>query len=188
MTAGSLPPRHTLPRDFTIPALPGLGLTWYDRGPRYWARRIGMSLMWVIVLAIIGGIDTGLFSAISLSSRTGFDVFIAIDAALSAAALAWVAVRTVQRWNLTTLPGRAAPPNFRFGHGWAGQLLSSLAQLGYWLLVLVAAVALLVCPGLFIALFLSSLLPETLSERRTRLWVADQLRERGFLTQTGGSA
>lgn len=179
MTARSLPPRPTLPRDVIIPALPGLGLTWYDRGPRYWARRVGLSLMWLIVLAIIAAFDSGLFSSIRRSSRTGFDVFIAIDALLSAGLVAWVAVRTVQRWNVARLPTRPTRPSFRFGPGPAGQLLSNLAQFGYLLLVLVGAAALLVCPGLFIALFVSSLLPETPTERQTRLWMAERLRERG---------
>lgn len=46
------------------------------------------------------------------------------------------------------------------------------------LLVLVCAAAFLVFPGMFIALFLSSLLPETPTERHTRLWMAERLRER----------
>jgi hypothetical protein len=179
MTAGSLPPRHTLPRDVIIPALPGLGLTWYDRGPGYWARRAGLTLMWLFVLTITGAFDSGLFSAIRQSSQTGFDVFIVIDALLSAGLVAWVAVRTVQRWNVAGLPARPARPVFRFGRGPAGQLLSSLAQFGYMLLVLVCAAAFLVFPGMFIALFLSSLLPETPTERHTRLWMAERLRERG---------
>jgi len=178
MTAGSLPPRRTLPRDVIIPALPGLGLTWYDRGPPYWARRVGLSLMWLIVLAIIGAFDSGLFSAMRQSSRTGFDVFIAIDALLSAGVVVWIAVRTVQRWNVAKPPTRPTRPIFRFGHGPSGQLLSSLAQFGYLLLVLVGVGALLVCPGLFIAMFLLSLLPETPAERQTRLWVAERFRER----------
>jgi hypothetical protein len=33
-SAARLPPRIALRRDVEIPVLPGLGLTWYDRGPR----------------------------------------------------------------------------------------------------------------------------------------------------------
>jgi hypothetical protein len=188
MTAGSLPPRHTLPRDVIVPALPGLGLTWYDRGPEYWPRRLVLSLMWLVILAIIGAFDSGLFSAMRQSSRTGFDVFITIDALLSAGVVAWIAVRTVQRWNVAKPPTRPARPVFRFGPGLAGQLLSSLAQLGFLLLVFAGAVAFLICPGLFIAMFALSLLPETPTERQTRLWVAEQLNERGLAAQPDGSA
>ena len=42
--AASLPPRGALPRDVDIPALPGVGITWYGRGGGYWARRVLMSL------------------------------------------------------------------------------------------------------------------------------------------------
>ena len=34
----SLPPRSALPRDVDIPALPGVGITWYDPGGKYWPR------------------------------------------------------------------------------------------------------------------------------------------------------
>jgi cytochrome b561 len=184
--ARSLPRRLTLPRDVEIPALPGLGVTWYDRGAAYWARRAGMSLMWAFVLAIIAAIDSGLFGSIRQSSRTGFDVFIAIDAVLCAALLAWMAVRMAQNWNVAKPPGRAAMPSFAFGRGPARQLLGCLAQLGFFLLIPVSAFVLLVFPGLFIALFLGSLLPETLTERQARLLVAEQLRERGLMPETGG--
>jgi hypothetical protein len=47
-SAVRLPPRSALRRDVEIPVLPGLGLTWYDRGPRYWARRAGLTFMWAL--------------------------------------------------------------------------------------------------------------------------------------------
>ena len=47
------------------------------------------------------------------------------------------------------------------------------------LAVLTAAVVFLFCPALVLALFLMSLLPETLLERQARLWVAGRLRECG---------
>ena len=182
---GSLPARNTLPGDVDIPVLPGLGLTWYDRGTSYWVRRVGLSLMWLIALTVIAGIDTGLFGAMRQSSQTGFDVFILIDATLSAALLVWAAVRTVRRWNVARPPARLVQPVFRFGPGPAARLLSGLAQFGYWLLILVVAFALLVFPGLFIALFLTSLLPETLDERQARLWLIKRLHQSGLVPQTG---
>jgi hypothetical protein len=179
--AGALPSRHALPPDVHVPVLPGLGLVWYDRGARYWTRRAGLSLLWLVVLALVGGFDTGLFSALRSSSRTGFEVFIAIDAVLTVALLAWFCVRTARRWNVARLPARASQPRFRFGTGWSGQLLSGLAQLGWILLMFACAIGLLVFPGLIIALFLMSLMPQTLPERQARLWLAARLRERGHL-------
>jgi hypothetical protein len=180
----SLPACHTLPRDVLIPRLPGLGQTWYDHRPGYWPRRIGMSLLWAIVLAILASIDAGLFGSIRSSSRTGFDVLAVIDALATLALLAWFAVRTVQHWNVAALPQRARHPVPRFGRGWTGQILSSLVQLGWILLVLICAIALLFFPGIFIAMFLMSLMPETPTERQARLWMAGQLRERGYLEPT----
>jgi hypothetical protein len=48
-----------------------------------------------------------------------------------------------------------------------------------------AAVVFLFCPALALALFLMSLLPETLPERQARLWVAGQPREGGHGTPAG---
>lgn len=39
------PPRSELPSRVTIKPLPLVGTTWYERGVRYWARRIGIGLM-----------------------------------------------------------------------------------------------------------------------------------------------
>jgi hypothetical protein len=133
-----------------------------------------MSLMWAIVLTLIGLIDWGMFGAIRRSSPMAFDVLAAIDAAVTVAVLAWFAVRTAQRWNVAKLPGRPSAPVFRFGKGWTGNLLSSLAQMGFTVLLLVAAVALLIVPGLFIFMFLTSLMPEPPAERSARLWMAGQ--------------
>ena len=36
-----------------IPALPGLGTTWYARGPRYWLRRTLGAALWFAVLAFV---------------------------------------------------------------------------------------------------------------------------------------
>jgi hypothetical protein len=170
-----LPPRAALPRDVAIPVLPSLGDTWYDRGPRYWMRRAGLSLMWVVVLAAIGAIDAGLFRGIRQSSQTGFAVFLAVDVALTVALLVWAAAGTVRRWNTASLPGQA-----RTGFlSRASAARSGFAQFFVRVAVLIAAVAFLFFPGLFVLLFLTSLMPQTPTERHARLWMAERLRERG---------
>lgn len=173
-----LPPRAALPRDIVIPRLPGLGVTWYERGPRYWARRLRMSLLWALVLALVAAFDIGLVTAIRQSSQTGFAVFLVADVTLTAVLLAWYAVRTVRLWNTAALPGqdgRSLRPSRRAG-GPAGQL----AQLGYLVAVPLLAVVFLLFPGIFVLLFLASLLPEPATERHARLWMAQLLRERGY--------
>jgi hypothetical protein len=177
--ATSLPPRSALPRDIEVPALPELGRTWYDRGGKYWARRAALAVMWVVVLLVIVLIDAGIFGAIRQSSAAGFVVLLAIDVVVAVAALADAAVRTVRYWNTPALPGQAGAAL----HPGAGA--GGLAQIGYLLAVLAAAVVFLFCPALVLALFFMSLLPETLPERQARLWVAGQLGERGHGTPAG---
>jgi hypothetical protein len=66
-----------------------------------------------------------------------------------------------------------------------GAVVSGLAQISYLLAVLAVAVVFLFCPALVLALFLMSLLPETLPERQARLWVAGPLREHDQGTLAG---
>jgi hypothetical protein len=179
--ARRLPPRRSLPRDVVIPVLPGLGLSWYDRGRRYWMRRAGMSLMWAVVLAVIVLFDAGLFSAIRHTSVIGFYAGLGVDVAVTLAVLVYFAVRTARRWNVAAPPRGMSPVVFRFGKGRTGNAVSSLAQLGYTVLQWVLAVLLAIFPGLIIGMFLSSLLPETLIERQARLWLVQELRSRGHL-------
>jgi hypothetical protein len=179
-SAVSLPPRNSLPRDVEIPVLPGLGITWYDRGGRYWVRRVFLMLMWALALLLIAVIDVGFFSAVRHSSRAAFAVLLVIDVALAVAAVVYAIIRTVQRWNTPSLP-RQARTVFRVGHGRSGAVLSNFLQLGYLLAILACAFAFLLFPGLIVAFFLVSLLPQPLAERQARLWMAERLRERGIL-------
>jgi hypothetical protein len=171
-----LPPRAALPRDVQIPALPSLGDTWYDRGPGYWARRVGLTLMWVVVLAAIASIDVGLFSGIRRSSPTGFAVFLAVDVALTIALLVYAAVGTARQWNTASLPGQVRAGGFLSR---AGAVRNGFARFLCRVAVLVVAVAFLFFPGFFVLLFLTSLMPQTPAERHARLWMAERLRERG---------
>jgi hypothetical protein len=72
--AASLPPRSALLRDVDIPALPGVGITWYDRGGKYWRRRVALALMRAVALLLIVLIDVGIFTAIHKSSPGAFAV------------------------------------------------------------------------------------------------------------------
>ena len=182
-TTTSLPPRGALLRDLEIPVLPELGRTWYARGGRYWVRRAALAFMWAVTLLLIVLIDVGIFGTIRQSSQIGFVALLVIDAAVAVAVLAYTTVRTARHWNTPALPGQAGAalhPRRR-----PGAVVSGLAQIGYLLAVLSAAAVFLLCPALVLALFLMSLLPETLPERQARLWVAGRLRERGHGTPAG---
>jgi|SRR5579859_2083264 len=153
-----LPPRHTLPRDIEIPALPGVGITWYDRGAKYWRLRARAAFMWALALLLIGLVDAGFFGAAHKSSPAIFAVLVALDVVVAVAAVGFAAVRTWQRWNVPALPGRRRP-----------------ARLGAQLAMLGCAFAFLIFPGPLVALFLVSLLPQPLVERQARLWLAERL-------------
>jgi len=182
--AVSLPPRSALPRDVEIPALPGVGITWYDRGGRYWRRRVVLALMWAVALLLIVLIDVGIFTAIHKSSPGAFAALLTIDVIVAVAVLCYFAIRTVQRWNTPALP-RTARTTMRARKGRGGAFLSGLLQIGYLLAVLAIAVVFLFCPVLILVMFLMSLMPEPLAERQARLWMAQRLRERGYGTAAG---
>ncbi|GAA3980775.1 hypothetical protein [Streptomyces plumbiresistens] len=60
-----------------IPALPGLGTTWYERGARYWLRRALGALVWFAVLAFVVYISLRLYGSfragLSPTVRTVWD-------------------------------------------------------------------------------------------------------------------
>jgi hypothetical protein len=185
---GRLPPRSSLPRDVVIPALPGLGVSWYDRGSRYWLHRAALALGMAVAVAVVVGFDVGLFGAMRRSSVTLFYVALGVDVAVSLGLLVFMARRTTRRWNVAALPSPMRPPAFRFGQGKAGTALSGVAQFLYPVALIVVAALLAIFPGLLIYVFLTSLLPQQPVERQARLWVAGELRRRGFLGGTGSSA
>jgi len=67
--AASLPPRRPLPRDVDIPALPGVGVTWYDRGGAFpgGLLRIGY-LLAVLAIAVVLLFCPAVFLAMFLAS------------------------------------------------------------------------------------------------------------------------
>ncbi|MCX4811733.1 hypothetical protein OG601_14055 [Streptomyces sp. NBC_01239] len=73
-----------------VPALPGLGTTWYERGTRYWLRRASGALLWLVLLAFFCYIALVLYGSFrtSLPSpvRTVWDW---AQVALSFVALVW---------------------------------------------------------------------------------------------------
>lgn len=45
-----------------IPALPGLGTSWYERGARYWLRRVATAVLWLVVLAMVYWLSLALYT------------------------------------------------------------------------------------------------------------------------------
>jgi hypothetical protein len=174
-----LPPSRELPRDVEIPPLPGVGITWYDRGGRYWALRARMTFMWALSLVLIGLIDVGFFSAAHHSSPAAFAVLLVIEVAVTAAVVADEIVHIVRRWNVPQLPS-GTRMIFQFGYGHAGAVLRGFEQLAGMLAIAAAAIVFAIFPALIVAIFLANIMPEPLPERQARLWMAMRLRERGI--------
>ena len=96
-----------------IPALPGLGTTWYERGARYWLRRALGAVLWLAVLAFCCYIALVLYRSfrgdLPPTVRTVWD---GAQAAASVVALVWgwLAQRRDHRKKLLHPP---APGEFR---------------------------------------------------------------------------
>jgi hypothetical protein len=171
-----LPSRDSLPPDIEIPALPGLGTTWYEhRGARFWARRVVVSFVWALVVGCLTLITIGFLGAVHKASRGAFYVLLGFEAAYLVGMPAFVLIRTARRWNdpATGAPtfgrtrtrrpnGTRTRPRVRLQHA-VGQVLLVLSPLSV---------------GLYLAMLLTSLPPETLVERHARLGIAEELRAR----------
>jgi hypothetical protein len=176
MTPLHLPPRSELPRGITVERVPLLGTTWYERGFRYWLRRVAMVVVSAGVLALVAALLWGFFGAIRQTSVTGFWVALGIEVAYSLAVIVFLVVRTARRWdNLQPVKpkpaGRAA--------GSAGAVLGTLARSGLFIGQFLLVIGTLLFVGLYVAIFLAMLTPETIWERPARLALADRLRRRG---------
>lgn len=171
------PPRSGLPRTVTIERLPMLGTTWYERGVRYWLRRVGMVLLMAVVLALVTALLWGFFGAIRQSSVTGFWIALSIEIAYSVAVLGWILWRVARRWH-DPEPVRPKPVSRRAAG--AGAVLGTLARAGSVLGALVLVLGSLLFVGLYVALLVLMLTPETVWERPARLAMAERLRQRGI--------
>jgi hypothetical protein len=187
-----LPPLSALPRDVTVESLPGLGTTWVDRGAAYWLRRAGLALMWAVVVTLVTAIVIGFLGGIRSSSRTGFYAALAVEVAWSLAIIGWFIVGTVRRWNDAAPPRRLTGRSRRAGRagrpgqaGRDGAALGVLARSGFLIGQVFLVVGSLFFLGLYVALFLTYLLPEIPAERQARLRLSQALRARGYTPPEG---
>ncbi|HEY3608231.1 MAG TPA: hypothetical protein VGL06_12065 [Pseudonocardiaceae bacterium] len=172
------PPRSALPRGIAVERVPLLGTTWYERGFRYWLRRVLLVVVSALILALVAALLRGFFGAIRRTSVTGFWVALAIEVVYSLAVVVFLVVRTKRRWHdlRPVAPKPVARPA-----GSAGAVLGTLARSGLFVGQVVLVLATLVFVGLYVALFLAMLMPETIWERPARLALADRLRDRGVV-------
>lgn len=158
-------------------SLPGLGVTWVDRGTAYWVRRVWLALVFAVVLTLITLIVVGFLSFVRGKSQAGFYGALAVEVAGSLALLGWLAARAMRQWNDPAPPQRWARRSRTAAEG--GAAPGILSRLGYAAgQVLLASSVLLL--GLYVALFISFLLPETPAEHVARLRLSQALRARGY--------
>jgi hypothetical protein len=85
--------------------------------------------------------------------------------------------RPARRWN-NLVPTRPQPTSRATGS--AGALLGTVARSGLFIGQVVLVLGTLLFVGLYVALLLAMLTPETIWERPARLAITDRLRSRGF--------
>ncbi|WP_329414218.1 hypothetical protein OG802_26175 [Streptomyces sp. NBC_00704] len=74
-----------------VPALPGLGTTWHERGARYWARRAWTAVLLLSVLAFVCYLTLRLYLGVPRSDlpATARTVWDGAQAAASVVAVGW---------------------------------------------------------------------------------------------------
>jgi hypothetical protein len=146
-----------------VPSLPMLGTTWYERGPAYWRRRVGLSLLVLCGLALdlllVGSFLAGFWQ----DARTGAAVTAVVIVVFGIVAGVWTWRRAGRIDRPTGVGARDARLAARMGAttgilARAGSVVSSL--------VLVVLAILLVGP--FVAAWLRTFDRELYVERRAR--------------------
>jgi hypothetical protein len=90
-----------------IPALPGLGTSWYERGARYWLRRVGTAIFILVVMAMICFLAISLYQGfrdeLPPTVRTVWD-WAQVIASCVAVVWGWVVQRRSYREDLLDPP------------------------------------------------------------------------------------
>jgi hypothetical protein len=163
----------------TREALPIVGTTWYDRGPRYWLRRTGWALLMALVVAMVTAILLGFFSAMRRTSHTAFAVVLGIEVGYSMLLFGYLALQTARKWdNLEYVPPhRQRLASRRAAAG--GAAMGILARSGSAAGALSLVVGSLVFIGLYAWLLVIALLPELPWERAARVQLQPRSARRG---------
>jgi hypothetical protein len=135
-----------------------------------------MVVVSALVLALVAAALWGFFGAVRQTSVTGFWVALSIEVAYSLVVIVFLVVRTARRWN--NLQSAKPTPASRAA-GSAGAVLGTMARSGLFIGQLVLLIGTLLFVGLYVAIFLAMLTPETIWDRPARLALADRLRRRG---------
>jgi hypothetical protein len=164
------PPRAELPHDVTVPRLPLLGTSWYERGLLYWIRRIGICAVLALGLVAYLAMVEGAMQAIAKPGTTGYY-------ALAAGEVVFALVSGIlmfrHLWRLGTTGRSLRGGSARYGRAGAGMgaLAFSVGGILAGLLVLAS----LATSGIALAAFAISLAPVQPTEQYARRVLAEKL-------------
>jgi len=162
------PPRRELPSGVTIPKVPFLGRTWYERGFFYWCRRVAGVIVCVTLVAVYLGIIAGVVSAAGPAGSAGF-LAVIIGESVFTLVTAVLTFRYLRRQARTA----TVPPSRRpsVSGGWSAFFVFKWGVVGGALLGLSA----LLTAGFAVALLAIWLTPELPAEQVARRALAHQL-------------
>lgn len=166
------PPRSALPPGVTIERLPLLGTSWYERGVIYWARRTGIGLLFALVVVVYVAAIEGVLGDISQPGTGLYD-------GLAAAEVVFTIVTGVlifrRSWR-NSLDGKGATRRDTKAAGRAGAGLGSLAFTTGGVLAGLLVFSSLLTSGLFLAVFVTWLVPTPPAEQYARRVMAGRIR------------
>lgn len=145
-----------------------LGDTWYERGARYWWRRVLMVVCGAPILAVLIIAFVAILSEIHQSSVLGFWIFIGVQLGYTLVIFISQFVTMARRWHQPYPPERK-PKRRR-------SLVGRIVRPFVWLVQVVLALGIGLCIGLYVLLFVLMLMPETIWERPARLRMTERIR------------
>jgi putative flippase GtrA len=149
------------PAEVWIEPLPWFGTTWYERGPAYWWRRVAVSLVLLLSVAILLPFVYSALAAISTWGQIALVITLALMASTGVATAVWM---WRHWWVDVPTPSRRAAGAAAGGGAAIGLLARAGSVLGA-AFVLIGALTILVP---MVVLFLFSLGPQLPPERRAR--------------------
>lgn len=174
-----LPPRSELPPEVTLERLPLVGTSWYERGVNYWARRIGIGVVLAVVVVVYVAAIEAVLQDISSPGSALYYGLAAAEVVFTLVTGVWVFRRM---WR-NTLRGKGINQKQATRAGRAGASVGTLAfSMGGVLAGLIVFSSLLTA-GLFLAAFVTWILPMPPAERYARSRIAERLRIRHGLDE-----
>lgn len=166
------PPRSELPPGVTVHALPLLGTSWYERGFIYWSRRIGIGIIFLLLLFAYPAMIEGALQAISNPGTALYDGLAAGEVVFTIV----TAVLLFRRMWRNSINGKGATRReaARGGRAGAGLGVAAFSMGGALAGLLVFAS--LITSGLVLASFAIWLVPVPPPEQYARRQLAERLR------------